>query len=387
VRIMRKVFNGKRLKEARLYNKMTITKLGEELGVKKQMISKYENGQSEPSYEKSLSLFDILGYPREFFYSEENFNFNSQGTFFRSRLTATQKSKQPAEYLLKYAIIVRDFLDNYVEFPSLVDIEGDDEDIEGTAKEIRDLLDLEENPINDVIEVAELLGITAVKFNYDEMKVDAFSSMSEINEKEYFVIVTGNTRSFFRQQFSLSHEIGHWLLHRDINPQELDKDEYKDMEKQANNFASAFLLPKESFTADFKKLPVNLENLLKLKQKWNVSMAAIIERSKQLNLISQDTRNKLYRQINYRGWRNPEPFDTETPTTEPLAINQAMELLIDEKIMTGFEIKSQIIEQYNLYITQKMLAEVCNVDESIFDDRGRVKLDLRIKRFERDVKL
>src|SRR5699024_1890704 len=237
------------------------------------------------------------------------------------------------------------------------------------------------------IEVAELLGITAVKFNYDEMKVDAFSSMSEINEKEYFVIVTGNTRSFFRQQFSLSHEIGHWLLHRDINPQELDKDEYKDMEKQANNFASAFLLPKESFTADFKKLPVNLENLLKLKQKWNVSMAAIIERSKQLNLISQDTRNKLYRQINYRGWRNPEPFDTETPTTEPLAINQAMELLIDEKIMTGFEIKSQIIEQYNLYITQKMLAEVCNVDESIFDDRGRVKLDLRIKRFERDVKL
>lgn len=379
---MGKVFNGKRLKEARLYNKMTITKLGEKLGVKKQMISKYENGQSEPSYEKSLMLFDILGYPREFFYSEENFNFNSQGTFFRSRLTATQKSKQPAEYLLKYAVIVRDFLEHYVEFPSLIDIEGNDDDIEGTANKIRNLLKLEENPINDVIEVAELLGITVVQFDYDEMKVDAFSSMSEINKKEYFIIVTGNTRSFYRQQFSLSHEIGHWLLHRDINPQELDKEEYNDMEKQANNFAAAFLLPKKAFTDDFRNISVNIENLLKLKQKWNVSLAAIIERSKQLNLISQDTRNKLYRQINYRGWRNPEPFDKETPTTEPLAINQAMELLIDEKIMTGFEIKSKIINQYNLYITQKMLAEVCNVDESIFDDKGRVKLDLKIKKFE-----
>lgn len=313
---------------------------------------------------------------------EVNFNFNSQGTFFRSRLTATQKSKQPAEYLLKYAVIVRDFLDNYVEFPSLINTEGNDDDIEGTAKIIRNLLKLEENPINDVIEVAELLGITVVQFDYDELKVDAFSSMCEINENEYFIIVTGNNRSFYRQQFSLSHEIGHWLLHRDINPQELDKDEYNDMEKQANNFAAAFLLPKEAFTVDFKKISVNIENLLKLKQKWNVSLAAIIERSKQLNLISQDTRNKLYRQINYRGWRNPEPFDNETPTTEPLAINQAMELLIDEKIMTGFDIKSQIINQYNLYITQKMLAEVCNVDESIFDDKGRVKLDLKIKKFE-----
>lgn len=379
---MKKVFNGKRLKEARLYKKMTITKLGEELGVKKQMISKYENNQSEPSYEKSLSLFDILGYPREFFYSEENFTFNSQGTFFRSRLTATQKSKQPAEYLLKYAVIVRDFLDNYVEFPSLVDIDGNDEDIEETAKTVRNFLGLGESPINDVIEIAELLGITVVKFNYDEMKVDAFSSMNEINGKKYFVIVTGNTRSFYRQQFNLSHEIGHWILHKDINPQELDKNEYKDIEKQANHFAAAFLLPKKHFTADFKKLPVNLESLLKLKQKWNVSIAAIIERSTQLNLINQVTRNKLYRQINYRNWRNPEPFDNETRTTEPLAISQAMELLIDENVMTGFEIKSHIISQYNLYITQKMLAEVCNVDKSIFDDRGKMKLGLKIKNFE-----
>lgn len=379
---MAKAFNGKRLKEARLYNKMTITQLGESLGVKKQMVSKYENGLSEPSYEKSLSLYDILGYPREFFYSSETFNYKSGGTFFRSRLTSTQKSKQPAEYLLKYAVIVRDFLEQYVEFPSLINFEGDEDNIEYAATYVRKLLNLNESPINDVVEIAELLGITVVKFGYDEDKVDAFSSMNNIDGKEYFIIVTGNTGSFFRQQFSISHEIGHWLLHRDINPQELDKEEYKDMEKKANEFASAFLLPEKSFTEDFNKLQLNLENLLYLKQKWNVSLSAIIERAKTLNLISQETRNKFYRQINYRGWRNPEPFDKETPVTEPLAIKQAMELLIDENIMDGFKIKTQIINQYNLYITQSMLAKVCNVDKSIFDDIGKLNLGLKIKNFE-----
>ncbi|HCA7412651.1 TPA: helix-turn-helix transcriptional regulator, partial [Staphylococcus pseudintermedius] len=41
---MNSSFNGRRLKEARLYNKLTITELAEKLNITKQMISKYENG-------------------------------------------------------------------------------------------------------------------------------------------------------------------------------------------------------------------------------------------------------------------------------------------------------------------------------------------------------
>ncbi|HDT9010252.1 TPA: helix-turn-helix transcriptional regulator, partial [Staphylococcus pseudintermedius] len=76
---MNSSFNGRRLKEARLYNKLTITELAEKLNITKQMISKYENGIKEPSMEKSLQLNGILGFPREFFYSKENFEFNSRG--------------------------------------------------------------------------------------------------------------------------------------------------------------------------------------------------------------------------------------------------------------------------------------------------------------------
>ena len=38
--------NGKRIREARIFNKMTMTELAENIGVTKQMISKYEHNQS-----------------------------------------------------------------------------------------------------------------------------------------------------------------------------------------------------------------------------------------------------------------------------------------------------------------------------------------------------
>ncbi|UVJ08046.1 XRE family transcriptional regulator [Staphylococcus aureus] len=383
---MNSSFNGKRLKEARLYNKMSITELAKNLNISKQMISKYENGITNPSAEKSLQLNGLLGFPRKFFYSEEKFNFESKGIFFRSRLTATKKSKTPAEYLLKYSIIVRDFLDHYIEFPKLIDYgglvpENNDINYEKITMQLRDKMGLNDNPIEDMLELVELMGITTVKFGYDEDKVDAFSATTTLNGKNYFSIVTGNTRSFYRQQFSLAHELGHWILHNNYIPEELSKEEYKDMEKEANEFASAFLLPKESFSKDLKNIIINIDNLLTLKIKWNVSIAAMIERGYQLGIISSKKKNNLYRYMSYHNMRNPEPLDTETPCSEPLALSQSIELLIDENVMEGAEIKRRIMDDYNLYIPQSMLAEVCNVPENIFNHKNKLELNLKMKSF------
>src|SRR5699024_5110377 len=286
---MKKVFNGKRLKEARLYNKLTITELAEKLNVTKQMISKYENEKSEPNFENSLQLNSILGYPREFFYTRDKYSIKNEGTFFRSRLTATQKSKQPATIALKYSVIVRDFLEQYIDFPTLKnreEYEGMD-NLEEISLKIRNSMDLGVNPINDIIEVAELMGFTLINMNYQEDKVDAFSSMNTINGKDYFIVTTGNSGSFYRQQFSIAHEIGHWALHQNINPQELDKDEYKLIEEEANKLASTILLPKESFGEELKsKIVDEIDTYYNLKRKWNVSMAAMIKRAGDLKIIS-----------------------------------------------------------------------------------------------------
>ncbi len=389
---MNKIFNGQRLKEARLYNKLTITELGEKLNVTKQMISKYENQNIDPSFEKSLQLTTILGYPREFFYTEDTFKIQSEGTFFRSRLTATQKSKDPASIALRYSVIVRDFLEQYIDFPPL------DErikyetltDYNKIARQMREYVGLDNGPIPDIIEIAELMGFTVISMDYDESKVDAFSSMNIIENDsgeaaQYFVIVTGTgeSRSFYRQQFSIAHEMAHWVLHQNINPQELDKDEYKIMEDEANKLASIFLLPEETFGAELaSRITDEIDTYYSLKRKWNVSMAAMIKRARDLHLINSDQEVKLYKQMHYRKWKNPEPFDLETKTTVPVAFKQSLELLIDEGILKGHEIPIKIAEQYNLYLTPKMLGMICGVNPAIFIDNSESRVVLKLKDFK-----
>lgn len=387
---MSRIFNGERLKEARLYNQLTITELAKELGVSKQMVSKYENGKSEPSFEKSILLTPILDFPREFFYSEEPDKIENDGIFFRSYLTATQKSKKPAAIALKYSVIVRDFLEDYIDFPILKNRNHYDEfntidDIENIALQIRTDTGLDLNPIDDIVEVAELMGFTLISLAYSGDKVDAFSSMYSINSNEYFVIVTGNSGSFYRQQFSIAHEIGHWVLHQGIDPQELDRDEYKVMETQANIFASCFLLPAEKFGKELSLTVVdNIETYYKLKRKWNVSMAAMIIRAKDLGIISSEQQVKLYKQMNYRNWRNPEPFDLEKTVTKPVAFKQSLELLIDEGILQGHEFKNSIAHQYKLYLTDYMLAQICGVDKHIFSNNNESQVVLKLKDFRKN---
>lgn len=386
---MNKIFNGQRLKEARLYNKLTITELSEKLNVSKQMISKYENNKSIPSFEKSLLMISTLGYPREFFYSEDKIKVKNEGTFFRSRLTSTQKSKDPAAISLKYSVIIRDFLDGFIDFPELDNLEDYEKlsDYEQIAMKMRNFVGLNTEPINDIIEVAELMGFTVISMDYSEDKVDAFSSMNSIENKfggtnDYFVIVTGTGErsSFYRQQFSVAHEIAHWVLHQNINPQELDKEEYKLMESEANKLASILLLPRDSFGKELSKKEVDeIQTYYNLKRKWNVSMAAMIKRARDLNIITSDQETKLYKQMHYRKWKNPEPFDLDTKVTVPVAFKQSLELLIDNKLFKGHEIPKKIAEDYGLYLTPQMLAMLCGVEKEIFlnDTESRVVMKLK----------
>ncbi|MDA6083001.1 ImmA/IrrE family metallo-endopeptidase, partial [Escherichia coli] len=63
-------------------------------------------------------------------------------------------------------------------------------------------------------------------------------------------ILFGNDRSVpSRIKFTLAHELGHFLLHKSVKKEDFNKkDVYKRMEEEANHFASAFLLPAETFS-------------------------------------------------------------------------------------------------------------------------------------------
>lgn len=107
----------------------------------------------------------------------------------------------------------------------------------------------------------------------------------------------------------------------------------------------------------------------------------MIERGSQFGIISNDKIINLYRTLNYHDWKKIEPLDAETPVTEPLSISQTIGLLIDENVMTGYEIRKNLMYKFNLHITQKMMAEVCNIEEYVFTSNNNINLNLKVRPF------
>ena len=115
--------NGTRLKEARYFRKMTITELAKRVGITKQMISRYERETGEPSLETFQKIVSVLKFPINFFTEPDINNFHSLGTFYRSRLTATQTEKDQVSFIKKlhvmFVIILRKLL-NFQNYRNLM---------------------------------------------------------------------------------------------------------------------------------------------------------------------------------------------------------------------------------------------------------------------------
>lgn len=359
-------FNGARLKEARRFNKKTIAEIASVLNVSKQMVSKYENGKATPSFDSIFTLIKELGFPREFYYGKDEYSMGSEGTFFRSRYTSTQKEKVPAEYSKKYVAVIRDYLNNFLDFPELEwNLTEKDYSPEEYAQFIRDEWGLGEKPIIDMMNLLEEHGFVVSNVKNDSKKVDAFSSHVEINGNGYYIImIEGENFSFYRQQFSLAHELGHWLMHQGVyNPQELDRDTYKIMEDEANAFAASFLLPKFTFSKSVLPNPRQIDFYLNLKKIWNVSISMMIMRARNLDIISTDDYIKLQRQLNYRNWRKEEPLDNIKKTSEPIALKQAIQILVENNILEGYEIPREISNLYGIALPSSMVEELTNVEQ------------------------
>lgn len=108
-----------------------------------------------------------------------------------------------------------------------------------------------------------------------------------------------------RYTFTIAHEIGHHVLHKDLydelisdRSQIMCREEKKKplIERQADRFAAALMMPRHAISVEVKRLvqmkPQSLGEALKLASQLqatsgfrNVSVAALVNRLKDLNLI------------------------------------------------------------------------------------------------------
>lgn len=377
--MLERQFNGSRLREGRIYRGLTITDLANNLDVSKQMISKYENNKAVPTFEALLQITQILKFPKEYFY-ENAIDVRTGNTYFRSLLTTGKKEREMQHDRVKYLTIIRSLLEEYVDFPEL-DVpnftERDTDNVEEIAERLRESWGLGDKPVKDIVYLLETKGFVISSLNLGKRSIDAFGSQHEINGKQYYSIVLGNDKnSFYRRQFDVAHELGHKVLHDPyMNMDDLSKEEFKQIEQEANDFAAAFLLPKESFYKDVSIHPNDLMYYKTLKKKWCVSIGAMVMRAYKLGVISDGTYQYMQRSISQKGWRAKEPLDDIKDIREPVSMKQAVELLIENNYITGDEFMYKLSNHYGLSLYREEVEELLGLESGYLKTEPMVYKD------------
>jgi hypothetical protein len=102
---------------------------------------------------------------------------------------------------------------------------------------------------------------------------------------EWGIAYNETIRSPGRRNFTLAHELGHYLLHRQANPRGLqctnrnmaDWDEARNrIEGEANTFASYLLMPLDDFRTQIKGRSIDIDVMTELADRYAVSLTAAI---------------------------------------------------------------------------------------------------------------
>lgn len=290
------MFNRSRLTVARQRAGLTMKELAAKAGIEPRTVTGYEAGEYLPGEDVARRLARILGFPLSFFLADDVDIPRAEGVSFRSMSKMTARQRDGAIAAGAIAFLLSDWLDNEFDLP-VSDVPDMREDTpQSAAAGLRDLWGLGNRPIKNVVHLLELKGVRVFSLGEDGKEVDAFSVWH--GQRPY--VFLNSQKSAERSRFDAAHELGHLVLHKHAAPNGLEA------EKQANEFAAAFLMPEAPLRAVGRIS--GLPKVVELKRLWLVSVAAMTYRLHELGLISKWAYQQLFTEISRRGWRTDEPM-------------------------------------------------------------------------------
>ncbi|MDE0254091.1 MAG: ImmA/IrrE family metallo-endopeptidase [Rhodospirillaceae bacterium] len=106
------------------------------------------------------------------------------------------------------------------------------------------------SPPIPVLEIAERNGVSVTFADFGELS-EKVAGFCDLDNARIYVNSKDKTE---RQSFTIAHELGHWILHREkitnkpetyrVLPRFTDPDSDNPLEKEANAFAACLLVPK-----------------------------------------------------------------------------------------------------------------------------------------------
>lgn len=314
-------FWGERLQTVRELLGLTQTELGELVGVSNALISDYEKQKRSPSQDVLSRIADKTNLPEEFFFQKVDDPFHELECNFRHRRSTPAKLKDRVRAQATITGMVVQELRTLVDFPpfnvpTLTAVTN--EEIEEAADACRVYWGLNLNaPILHVGRALENAGVILARCNVETRKIDAFS---RFGRNSLIFLNRGAQSNPSRWNFDLAHECAHLVLHRNVPTGSIDT------ERQADRFASAFLMPHVAFGREFRVQEFSWNHIFSMKRRWSVSAAAIIRRAFDLDLISEEIYQRAFKHMSYKRWGAiGEPY--EPSFQEPELMDEAFTLL------------------------------------------------------------
>lgn len=307
-------FNPEMLVLARQSRGYSQSELAQMLSASPGWLSRIEAGLREITPEGIQKLAEILDYPVSFFYKDTRlYGPGISAMFHRSRSKVPIKARDKNQACSEiHRINIERLLSGVdigdIEIPQY-DIYDFDGNICNIARAVRAKWNLPHGPIRNVVKTIEAARGLVIPINFESKLVDSTSYWPPKMLPIFFIDQNFPTD---RIRFSLSHELGHIVMHQD------DPNPYQ--EHQADEFAAEFLMPEDDIRPYLTD--ITLPKLATLKPYWKVSMAALLKRAKDLNTITERHAKTLWIEMGQAGYRAREPLELDLPREEPKLLQE-----------------------------------------------------------------
>ncbi len=230
-----------------------------------------------------------------FFYEEMNDLVPLNAASFRSlsRMSASQRDAALASGTM--CVQFSSWMADRFDLPP-VSVPERDPHVEAPASaalHVRAVWGLGSAPMTNVLHTIEAHGIRVFALAAECREVDAFSFWDAATGAPFIIVGTDKTPE--RQVFDLAHELGHLVMHRDQSAPR-----GKEEEREANAFASSFLMPTDDLLAAAPRQP-SFGDLVHAKHRWKVSVAALAFRMHEIGLITEWHYHRLCVQLAQMG--------------------------------------------------------------------------------------
>jgi Zn-dependent peptidase ImmA (M78 family) len=278
-----------------------------------QAIGKYERGEDVPSSGVLAALAKALDVSLAYLLDTQGIQLS--GVEFRTKANTSVRDRAHVE------TEVLEWIERYLQIELVLELDSADwqcplpkrqklrdvNDAEQLAAEVRKAWKLGGDPIPNMTELLEEKGLKVLTVSLPGRVSGFICLVKRPNAVDLPVIVVNNQFSLERRRLTLAHE----LAHRLIDGEGMSE---REVEKAANLFAGAFLMPKEHLLREVGKhrQALGYTELIGLKRLYRVSGAAVLMRLRQVGVISEATLVYAFQTI-ARGWRTQEPEELEPP--------------------------------------------------------------------------